>query len=244
MPNRRLYPVLLTISLVISFCSLLIHVHSAWFTIVSSIGCGGVASVLVAWLIEYSNWRAQQEKTLLNRETVLRDFFNKFDSGVGAFVHLSLDETLCKEPLVEMPWIDWVELSYDKISENSELIRYYVDACRVFLDGIEAQATVINGQKSILLDQKILEADDIKAISAILSYCTYVHWNQLPQIITMKEAKQFRDHCFLIHVFLKDAPVLCEANEIKTGSVVIRALDSLRSKAKETVVVHGEDREK
>jgi len=49
-PNKS-YIILLSISVVITFCSFFVQ-ESRWNTIVASIGASGIASVCVAWLID------------------------------------------------------------------------------------------------------------------------------------------------------------------------------------------------
>ena len=55
MPNCRLYLRLLIVSVLIAVGSLAFTACPTASSLVSNIGCGGIASVVVAWLIEYSN---------------------------------------------------------------------------------------------------------------------------------------------------------------------------------------------
>ena len=67
-----LYFCLLVLSIVIvllSFCS-----PSPWDTIIMSIGCGGVASVMVAWLIDWQNHRNIKEENKKKFDIILRQY--------------------------------------------------------------------------------------------------------------------------------------------------------------------------
>lgn len=67
--NTTLYVILLIASLVICFASLLFDSANKFFTLCSSVGCSGIVSVIVAWLIEISNNKIQtcRDKEIINR---------------------------------------------------------------------------------------------------------------------------------------------------------------------------------
>ena len=54
-PNRRLYVILLICSLLIICSCVFIPQQCCLFTILSGIGCGGLASAVIAWLIDEAN---------------------------------------------------------------------------------------------------------------------------------------------------------------------------------------------
>ena len=67
--NTTLYIILLIASLVICLASFLFDSTNKFFTLCSSVGCSGIVSVIVAWLIEISNNKMQtcRDKEIINR---------------------------------------------------------------------------------------------------------------------------------------------------------------------------------
>lgn len=67
--NTTLYILLLIASLAICLASLLFDSTNKFFTLCSSVGCSGIVSVIVAWLIEISNNKIQtcRDKEIINR---------------------------------------------------------------------------------------------------------------------------------------------------------------------------------
>jgi len=66
--NTTLYVILLVASLAMCLASLLFDSTNKFFTLCSSVGCSGIVSVIVAWLIEISNNRIQtcRDKEVIN----------------------------------------------------------------------------------------------------------------------------------------------------------------------------------
>lgn len=76
--NNLLYLALLVVSLTAFGFSFCFSSTEREFTLLSSVGCSGIVSVLVAWLLERSNDRIQGIK---NTE-ILNCLLNGFDIGV------------------------------------------------------------------------------------------------------------------------------------------------------------------
>ena len=62
--NKFLYVSLFLLSIVVILVSLFFAIDSKWFVLLSGIGCGSFASVLVALLIEIFHCRAMNEKSV------------------------------------------------------------------------------------------------------------------------------------------------------------------------------------
>lgn len=73
--NVFTYFVLLAISIILLICSLNFDTSEKQFTILSSLGCGGIASVIVAWLVECSNIKINKEKN----KAIINQLLNSFD---------------------------------------------------------------------------------------------------------------------------------------------------------------------
>lgn len=68
-----LYFLLLVISCAIVGVSFYVSANT-WNAIVMSVGCGGIASVLVAWLIDWKNHRDKKEENEKKFEIILRQY--------------------------------------------------------------------------------------------------------------------------------------------------------------------------
>lgn len=76
--NKLLYILLLVLALAIVLISLLIPIDCQWFTIVAGVGCGALASVVVAWLINVAD--CKRHKAELEKKKSL--IFSGYKSGV------------------------------------------------------------------------------------------------------------------------------------------------------------------
>ena len=76
--NWILYLILGFLSLIIIAVSLCIKDCMEWFTIVSGIGCGAFASVLIAYLIELANVSQKKRKNVSVFESYFCDLYFNF----------------------------------------------------------------------------------------------------------------------------------------------------------------------
>ena len=61
-PNRRLFIPLLVLFIGVTCCASMFPMNNPWFNIITGIGSGGIASVVIAWLIEAANCKEKEEK--------------------------------------------------------------------------------------------------------------------------------------------------------------------------------------
>ena len=110
-PNQRLYCLLLAGSLAFLVFSVLLPYSSKWFTVLSGIGCGGIASVAVAWMIDIANCK--------HKEAINEDFLQQLFFDYDALIKHELSITLkwCAE---RNAGID-IDKKYD-IQEIQEII--------------------------------------------------------------------------------------------------------------------------
>lgn len=85
-PNQRLYCLLLAGSLAFLIFSVLLPFSSKWFTVLSGIGCGGIASAAVAWMIDVANCK--------HKEAINKDFLQQLFFDYDALVKHELSITL------------------------------------------------------------------------------------------------------------------------------------------------------
>ena len=77
-PSHVLYFLLLIFSIVIVGLSFLVQPENRWYGVLTGLGCGGVASVLVAWLLDVANCRKKESMT----KEVFTHLFQDFDMKV------------------------------------------------------------------------------------------------------------------------------------------------------------------
>ncbi len=85
-PYNKLYILLLIVAVAFTGISLLFKEKDAIFTIWTSISCGAIASILVAWLIDAVNCRQSNKKAVEQRETLLSNLYHVFDNGLQLLV--------------------------------------------------------------------------------------------------------------------------------------------------------------
>lgn len=76
--ERNLYLILLLVSSLFICASCFIDVKSRLFTIIAGLGCSGIASVIVAWLLDIAACKRKEEAN----EELLNHLFDKFDATV------------------------------------------------------------------------------------------------------------------------------------------------------------------
>lgn len=85
-PNRKLYMWMLFISMIITLCSMFIPQDDRCFVVVTGVGCGAIASSIVAWLIDEANCRRDAERVRYNQELLLQRLFSVFGNGLQILI--------------------------------------------------------------------------------------------------------------------------------------------------------------
>ena len=226
MPNKRLYPLLFSVSLLITIVALLIPADSKWFSLLSSIGCGAVASVLIAWLVELSNWRADRIRKTEIRKSYLNSFFNEFESGILGFVQICCKAMAVPGDEPHMTWHEWCVHAFNCIGDNKAYCVLFVESCVYFLEGLDAQLKQIENQKSALLASGIINPEDIRAASDIMGFNNYLRLSgQLPseKKCARQTAEAMKFFVDLVFDNLERADVLKEANRRQVGNLYYKA---------------------
>ena len=91
-PNNKLYLWLLLGAIALTGLSLLVQECDAAFTIWTSITCGGIASIVVAWLIDAANCRQLNKKAVEHRKTLLSNLYHVFDNGLQLLIFESAEK--------------------------------------------------------------------------------------------------------------------------------------------------------
>lgn len=74
-PNHKLYIRLITVAVILVGVTVFISDNSRWFAVLTGLGCGGVSSILVAWLLDVAN--CKHKNIIIN--DVFSKLFQKFD---------------------------------------------------------------------------------------------------------------------------------------------------------------------
>ena len=170
--NHILYTILILSFLTISLLSLLIPTTYPWFTLVSGLGCGGFASVLIAWLVDIATCKTNNKKAQFYQQEIFCELILSFETGVQPFILLceDLDENSKGQ---SKPWNEWIEFAY-KLSQQKNYEKSFISYFIVFEQDIFKQIKMLDSQKSYLLQNGIIDENDNKAISGILSLCSCI----------------------------------------------------------------------
>lgn len=168
-PNHILYVCLLVLFLAISLTSLFICMESPWFTIVAGLGCGGFASVLVAWMVDAATCKANNKKATLYQQEIFSELISSFETGIQPFIfECELIDESCKQQ--SKTWKDWLEVSYSICKDKNAFITKYL----VFERDISEKIKILNYQRAQLRQDGIIDESDSKAIGQIQSWCSLV----------------------------------------------------------------------
>ena len=170
--NHILYTILILSFLTISLLSLLIPTTSPWFTLVSGLGCGGFASVLIAWLVDIATCKTNNKKAQFYQQEIFCELISSFETGVQPFILLceDLDESSKNQ---SKTWNEWIKFAY-KISQRQNYERSFISYFIVFEQNIFKNIKILDSQKPYLLQNGIIDENDNNAISGILSLCSCI----------------------------------------------------------------------
>lgn len=167
-PNNRLYFCLLVGAIALTSISLLFQRCQAVFTIWTSITCGGIASIIVAWRIEVANFQLQIQKAVEHREALLSNLFHVFDHGLQLLAFESAEKDHCAD---SRKWYEWIENVENQAMNDPALIPTFIRILMIFFDDLAEQVFAVKSQEAVLLKSGIICQEDIQALSTILNTC-------------------------------------------------------------------------
>ena len=218
-PNSKLYSGLLLGAIVLTCISLLFQSYQAVFTIWTSITCGGIASIVVAWLIDAANCRQLTKKTFEDREALLSNFFHVFDYDLQVLVFESAEIDHCTD---SKKWYEWIENVENQTMNDPALIPTFIRILMVFFDELSEQAFAVKSQEAMLLESGIICQEDIQALSTILSMCDLARATYRSKDNDYKCFQQFSTYCGLIHGMVGYAPSLRPINDMMIEPTLYR----------------------
>lgn len=213
--NHILYVSLILLFLAISLTSLRICMESPWFTLVAGLGCGGFASVLVAWLVDVATCKVNNNKAKFYQDEIFSELISSFETGIQPFIFECelLDES-CKQQ--SKTWKEWLEVSHSLCENQKAFVTKYL----VFERDISEKIKILNYQKVQLRQDGIIDENDYKAIGQILSWCSLVETEYQTFGSTDAFFDLFDREIRVLHLFLSGSSAMNVINTIKIKSVL------------------------
>lgn len=210
-PNNKLYLGLLLAAIALTCASLSFQGCPAVFTIWTSITCGGIASIIVAWLIEVANCRHLTKKAVEHREALLSNFFHVFDHGLQLLAFESAEKDHCAN---SRKWYEWIDNVENQAMNDPALIPTFIRILMIFFDDLAEQVFAVKSQEAVLLKSGIICQEDIQALSTILTICDSARVTFRSKDNDDTCFRQFRTNCGLIRGLIGYAPSLQPINDM------------------------------
>ena len=218
-PNNMLYLMLLIGATVLTALSLFVEESKAAYTIWTSISCGAIASVLVAWLIDVANCRREMKKILKNRETLFANFYHTFSNGIQLLVFECACIDKCND---SKRWYEWVSVSYELATLYPDHISSLLRSLMIFIDDVEEQIIAIKGQEATMLDAGIIFQDDIEALSTMKNLCDFSKTTYNSKISNIECFEQIKTNLGIIRGLLGYAPSLQPIKDMMVEPILYR----------------------
>ena len=210
-PNNKLYLLLLLGAIVLTGLSLLVQGCDSAFTIWTSITCGGIASIVVAWLIDVANCRQLNKNAAEHRKTLLSNLYHVFDNGLQLLILESAEKDHNTD---SKKWYEWIETVDKQAMNDPALIPASIRSLMIFFDDLAEQVFAVKSQEAMLLESGIICQEDIQALSTILSACDAARATYRSKDSDYNCFRGFCTYCGLIHGLIGYAPSLRLINDM------------------------------
>lgn len=172
-PNNLIYIIILFVFVIIRFVSMLIDLKEI-SNALNDLAIGGIASDIVAWLIDVSNCN-KKNKELEEKERLIFSDYIRAINDLARFI-----ATRCKDFTSEFDeynlkiWLDkmsnednYANVEYPRI----KLIRIYFHI-KIFTQNVKCTLTALQRQYCILIESDVVDTDDfLQHISIQLRIC-------------------------------------------------------------------------
>ena len=176
--NKFLYVSLFLLSIVVILVSLFFAIDSKWFVLLSGIGCGSFASVLVALLIEIFHCREMNEKSVHVLNFAIEDIgaaIADYCDRYSYFV-ISMDE---KYKCELHTFLEWVQLYAQLVADGKPQVRKtYVTGA---MDSVKEAFDLFYNNRVWYLENDYLTKEEFKAISRM---CKSIFTSKLHYMIS------------------------------------------------------------
>ena len=225
-PNRKLYCVLLVFSLLFTIAFLFIPQRSNVFTIGSGIGCGGIASTIVAWLIDEANSKRDNDRITENRDILFSRLFAAFDNGLQLLIISTVDYNRDED---SRTWYEWTEKAYEIAKRTPNFYKDYNAYIRMLFDEVLEQASVIESQTAILLEHGFVKEEDIASLSLILSSSSLAKHELTSKRDDAQIAANVRNCCTAIEMALSSSPSMSFINKKPIESKLLAMINKKKA---------------
>lgn len=198
-----LYVLLLLISIAITALTFFIK-DLAWSTVVASVGAGGIASVGVAWLLDYRKTKIQAIENKARHEELMRQFiriYRRLMSRVASECYglYGKDE--------RHSFQFWIELLSSKVNsfpkEGQHSIKRRCEFILSSVESLQKQIEIFQSQSATLIYQDFPDLEQTLRFFEIL----WVHcWGTIKQFET-ENYKVFIDTTYILYLdFINEFP--------------------------------------
>lgn len=210
-PNHKLYFIMMLAAIGFTAISFFLDHNKPLFTVWTSTTCGGLASVIVAWLIDWANCKRASAQVQENRRLLLSSLEHAFTNGVQILIIECLNPG---SDVGSKVWYKWVDEVFDKAKAEQTLLPLVNKSLRVFFDDVSEHVYLLKTQETTLLESGILCDKDIKALSTMQSICDAArHYYDTAD----SDRDRFHDlstNCNLLRGIIDYAPSLKPINDV------------------------------
>lgn len=212
--RHTFYMFLLSVMGVITIASIFISSnYENVKTIIFGVGSGGIASVVVAWLIEIANTKRDNKKAQTNRNAL----FMQLKSILLPKILLAVVD--CEnlgekiDAYEDRNWYEWLEsavlLSIKKDNDSRQVLRSYG---RLFQD-IQNTVHSLLDQTAVLLNQELLTTQNIFVLSAVESICKASDYVSVMKTNNVEQGKEYISLFKKMYEFMEKVPALKMLND-------------------------------
>ena len=200
---HSLYIILLLISIAITALTFFIK-DLAWSTVFASVGAGGIASVGVAWLLDYRKTKIQAIENKARHEELMRQFiriYRRLMSNVASECN-----GLCSKD-EQKSFLFWIQLLSSNVGNFPKEGQHAIKRrCTFILSSIESlqrQIEIFQSQSATLIYQDFPDLEQTLQFFEILwTHC----WGTLKRLET-EDYKGFVDTTYILYLdFINEFP--------------------------------------
>ena len=132
-PNHGLYGLLLAAAVVIALLAALIPQSNPLFSILIGVGSGGIASVIVAWLIDNSTCKQNNKKAEDTQKLIFSPIRSSIESAIEFFALQCIHSGNIQDFNCKKTWLDWMREACTAAKKDQEDLRLFCIQCCVLV---------------------------------------------------------------------------------------------------------------
>ena len=227
-PNRKLYFILICLSIIITVMFALVPQESCLFTIGIGIGCGGIASTVVAWLIDEANSKRELDRVRSNREALLNKIFLSFSNGLQNIIVIIEED---HEEKTTKKWFEWVDEAYFMARRNPTVYKTINTLMEELYTNLGEQMKTLEAQFIIILEHGLFSEDDIRAIDTIISICSCPVKDIFPLLNEQQLSEKILLYSEVIKTLITSSSNLVGLNEKEVEPTIYNILKKSETKS-------------